>query len=223
MGEGLQTQALLRLMAWMSPAFPIGSFAWSGGLERAVHDGLVKDADDLAPWLDTILGHGSLWNDAILFAEAWRSHADTEAIRELSELGLALAGSSERHFETLSLGKAFAAAATAWRHEVLGRLPQDVPFPVAVGAIAAAHAVPLEDALAAFLHAAISQAISAAIRLGACGQAQGLAILAERERRILDVCRRASASTLDALGTAAVQAEIASLKHETQHSRLFRS
>jgi len=60
MGEGLQTQALLRLMAWMSPAFPIGSFAWSGGLERAVHDGLVKDADDLAPWLDTILGHGSL-------------------------------------------------------------------------------------------------------------------------------------------------------------------
>jgi len=98
-----------------------------------------------------------------------------------------------------------------------------VPFPVAVGAIAAAHAVPLEDALAAFLHAAISQAISAAIRLGACGQAQGLAILAERERRILDVCRRASASTLDALGTAAIQAEIASLKHETQHSRLFRS
>jgi urease accessory protein len=223
MGEGLQTQALLRLMAWMSPAFPIGSFAWSGGLERAVHDGLVKDAETLASWLSTILHHGGLWNDAVLLGEAWRRHADAEALREVAELGLALAGSGERHLETQSLGKAFAAVADAWSDEVLRRLPQDVPFPVAVGAITAAHAVPLEDALAAFLHAALSQAVSAGIRLGACGQAQGVAILAQHERTILEICRRASASTLDDLGTAGVQADIASLKHETQHSRLFRS
>jgi Urease accessory protein UreF len=223
MGEGLQTQALLRLMAWMSPAFPIGSFAWSGGLERAVHDRLVTDAAGLRSWLRAILSHGSLWNDAILFAEAWRRHDDHDALREVAELGLALAGSAERHFETLSLGNAFVAAAAAWPHAVYGRLPKDVPLPVAIGAVAAAHAVPLKDALAAFLHAALSQVVSAGIRLGACGQAEGVGILAEQEATILDVCRRASASTLDDLGTAAIQAEVASLRHETQHSRLFRS
>ena len=223
MGEGLQTQALLRLMTWLSPAFPIGGFAWSGGLERTVHDGLVTDAAGLQSWLRAVLCHGSLWNDAILFAEAWRRHDDQEALCEVSELGLALAGSAERHFETLSLGKAFVAAATAWPHAVYGRLPKEVPFPVVVGAVAAAHAIPLEDALAAFLHAALSQSVSAGIRLGACGQAEGVGILAEQEAIILDVCRRVSASTPDDLGTAAIQAEIASLRHETQHSRLFRS
>ncbi|MCF6367629.1 urease accessory protein UreF [Rhizobium halophilum] len=223
MAEAPRTQALLRLMAWMSPAFPIGGFAWSGGLERAVHDRLVQDAGELQSWLEALLRHGSFWNDAVLFAVAWRRHQDPEGLAELSELGLALAGSAERNFETLSLGKAFATAAAAWPTPVLERLPADVPFPVSVGAVAAAHGVPLEDALAAYLHGALSQAVSAGIRLGACGQMHGVAILAALEAEIGDVARSACGATLDDLGTAGIQADIASLRHETQHSRLFRS
>ncbi|MET3586463.1 urease accessory protein [Pseudorhizobium tarimense] len=207
----------------MSPAFPIGGFAWSGGLERAVHDRLVQDASELRSWLVAVLRHGSLWNDAILFGEGWRRHEDHEGLAELSELGLALAGSAERHFETLSLGKAFVATARAWPAPVLERLPADVPFPVAVGAIAAAHRISLEDVLAAYLHAALSQAVSAGIRLGACGQMDGVAILAALETEIGQVIRDVSGATLDDLGTAAIQVDIASLRHETQHSRLFRS
>jgi len=92
--EGLQTRGLLRLMAWMSPAFPIGGFAYSGGLERAVHDGLVGDATGLRSWLSAILRHGSVWNDAVLFADGWRRHGEEGALHELSELGRALAGSA---------------------------------------------------------------------------------------------------------------------------------
>ncbi|CAD7050591.1 urease accessory protein UreF [Pseudorhizobium endolithicum] len=223
MGEGLRTQALLRLMAWMSPAFPIGGFAWSGGLERAVHDGLVRDAPGLRAWLAAVLRHGSLWNDAILFAEAWRRHDDHEALRNASDLGLALAGSAERHFETLSLGQAFVSAAHAWPNMIVERLPKEVPFPIAVGAVAAAHAVPLREALAVYLHAALSQAVSAGIRLGACGQTEGVAILAALEAEVVELASRASGSGLDDLGAAGIQAEIASLRHETQNSRLFRS
>ncbi|MDE1157924.1 MAG: urease accessory protein UreF [Neorhizobium sp.] len=217
------TQALLRLMAWLSPAFPIGGFAYSGGLERAVHDRLVASASGLTDWLSTLMGHGALWNDGVLLCEGWRCHADQAGLASACELGLALAGSAERHAETLSLGRGFASAAAAWPADVFGLLPKDVPFPVAVGAIAAAHGVGLDQALAAYLHAAVSQAVSAAIRLGVCGQADGLGVLAALETRIEQLAARASALTLDDLGGATVQAEISSLRHETQHSRLFRS
>ncbi|MCJ9669915.1 MULTISPECIES: urease accessory protein UreF [unclassified Neorhizobium] len=210
-------------MAWLSPAFPIGGFAYSGGLERAVHDGLVKDAAGLIAWLTSLLGHGALWNDSVLFGEAWRQFEDEAALKEVAELGLALAGSAERHVETLSLGQAFASAASAWPHPVLDRLPPAVPFPVAVGAVAAAHGVAAAQALAAYLHAAVSQSVSAGIRLGVSGQVEGVAILAEIEDLISQIAEKASLATLDDLGGAAVQAEIASLRHETQHSRLFRS
>jgi urease accessory protein len=221
--ENVDTQALLRLMAWLSPAFPIGGFAYSSGLERAVHDGLVKDAAGLSSWLTSLLRHGSLWNDAVLFCEASRRFDDEGGLKETAELGLTLAGSAERHTETLSLGKAFATAASAWPHPVLDRLPSAVPFPVAVGAIAAAHGVTAAPALAAYLHAAVSQSVSAGIRLGISGQAEGVAVLAGMEALIIEIAEKASLATLDDLGGAAVQAEIASLRHETQHSRLFRS
>jgi urease accessory protein len=221
--ENVDTQALLKLMAWLSPAFPIGGFAYSGGLERAVQDGLVKDAAGLGAWLSSLLRHGSLWNDAVLFGEASRRFEDEAGLKDTAELGLALAGSAERHMETSSLGKAFAAAASAWPHPVFDRLPTTVPFPVAVGAVAAAHGVPVAQVLAAYLHAAVSQSVSAGIRLGVSGQAEGVAVLAGIEALIIEIAERASLATLDDLGGAAVQAEIASLRHETQHSRLFRS
>lgn len=223
MSNGLDTQALLRLMAWLSPAFPVGGFAWSGGLERAVLDGRINTAADLADWLATLLRHGTLWNDAVLFAAAWRQPEDPGALRETAELGLALAGSGERFAETLSLGRAFVVAASAWPHPLLQRLPADVPYPVAAGAVAAAHGVPAVHGVAAFLHASVSQAVSAGIRLGVAGQAEGVSVLATLEGLVAEIAAQAAKSTLDDLGGATVQAEIASLRHETQHSRLFRS
>lgn len=227
MQAALETQALLRLMAWLSPAFPVGGFAYSGGLERAVHDGLVVDATGLHWWLETLLCHGTWWNDAVLFSASHRAFAEADqtdqALSELSELGLALAGSAERHLETLSLGRAFLAAATAWPHPVFETLPRDCPYPVAVGAVSAAHGIACVPALAAFLHAGLSQGVSAGIRLGVTGQHQGVAILAALEGEMAGIAEKAEKATLDDLGTATVQADIASLRHETQASRLFRS
>ncbi|MDO1582173.1 urease accessory protein UreF [Rhizobium oryzicola] len=217
------TQALLRLIAWLSPAFPVGGFAYSGGLERAVHDHLVTDVSSLQDWLFTLLDHGSLWNDAVLFAAASKAEGQGARLTELAELGLALAGSAERHLETLSLGKAFLAAAVAWPHPVFEVLPKDCPYPVAVGAVAQAHGIAPVSALAAYLHAGVSQAVSAGIRLGVCGQHQGVALLSGLEDKLSAVAERALVSTLDDLGTAAVQADIATMRHEQQHSRLFRS
>ncbi|MBX5013603.1 urease accessory protein UreF [Rhizobium lentis] len=223
MARDRELQALLRLTAWLSPAFPVGSFAYSGGLERAVADGLVIDAASLGSWIGTLIGHGSVWNDAVFLAESHRQQADAARLAEVAVLAEALAGSRERHQETMLLGDAFLAAARAWPDKVFDRLPPGAAYPVAVGAVAGAHGLESEKVLAVFLHAYASQAVSSGIRLGVAGQRDGVAVLAGLEDCIAEVAGQAAASTLDDLGSATVQADIASLRHETLPTRLFRS
>lgn len=214
-------KALVRLIAWLSPAFPVGSFAYSGGLERAVHDRIVTDAAELTDWLATLLDHGAWRNDAILLARAWQ--ASSAELACLAELAEALAGSAERYLETMLLGAAFLEAAAAWGDEGDDGALHTLAYPLAVGRIARRHGVPLQPTLVAWLHALVSQAISAAIRLSVIGQRQGVTLLAEMEERIIEAAGRAAAATLDDLGSATILGEIVAMRHETQHSRLFRS
>ena len=109
-----ETVDLLRLMTWLSPAFPIGAFSYSGGLEQVVADGDVRDAGTLQDWLESLLVQGNLWNDAVLFAEAHRVAGDAGRLAEAAALAEALSGSAERHRETMLQGEAFVAAAASW-------------------------------------------------------------------------------------------------------------
>ena len=223
MAHSLTTQSLLRLVTWLSPAFPVGGFAYSAGLEKAVEDGLVRDQPGLSRWLTSLLHHGAIWNDAVLLAEAWRSDQERSRLETVAELALALAGSKERYLETVALGSAFLEAAQVWPSPVLEWLSGPVAYPVAVGATSASHSIECEATLAAYLHAAVSQQVSAGIRLGLMGQSQGVALLAGLESTIEQVAARAALSTLDDLGSASIAAEIVSARHEMQVSRLFRS
>ena len=220
MPEGRPEPTLLRLLTWMSPAFPVGAFAYSHGLERAIHDGLVKDRATLADWLQNLLQHGSAWNDAVLLAESWRETADGGQ-GETGQLAEAMAGSRERHMETTLQGEAFLAAVTAWPGS--DHVASEAPYPVAVGRTARMHGISLEAALSAYLHGFTSSLIQAAMRLVPLGQSDGVATIAALEETILDVAQRADRSTLDDLGSATMMADIMAMKHETQYSRLFRS
>ena len=216
-------QALLRLMAWLSPAFPVGGFSYSAGLEGAIVDGHVINGDDLEAWLDVLLGNGGLRNDAILLNEAHRLQGEAGSLDDLISLATALAGSAERHAEMTRLGEAFVRAAAAWPHPVIDALAGPVPYSVAVGAISSAHVVARVDAITAFLHAQVSQYVSVAIRLGVLGQTRGLTILAAAEGPILAAAEEISRLGLDDLGSATVIADTLSMRHETQYSRLFQS
>lgn len=215
--------ALLRLMTWLSPAFPIGGFAYSHGLELAVHDGFVTDRRSLEAWLRALLDIGSGWNDAVLFAEAWRLARAGEDLGELAELAEALAGSEERHRETTLQGSAFIAAAASWPQGIGVRLPESCPYCIAVGAVAGAHVVPLRDALAAFLQAFAANLVQASIRLGVTGQTGAVETIVGLEPLVLAVAARAEQSTLDDLGAATFLSDVMAMRHETQYSRLFRS
>jgi urease accessory protein len=225
--EAGSAPARLRLLAWLSPAFPVGSFSYSAGLEGAVHEGRVASADDLRDWIGTVLAHGSAWNDAVLFCEAWRLGGAGGDVAEMCALAEALAGSLERHRETTLQGGAFLAAIRNWPGLRVPDFPrQSLAAPsycVAVGAVAGANGVALDEACAAFLQAYVSNMIQAGIRLSVLGQTDAVGVLAALEPVVLDMTARAATSSLDDLGASAIMAEIVSMRHETQHSRLFRS
>ena len=222
--DALSPAGLVRLQAWLSPVFPVGGFSYSHGLESAVDAGLVTEETSLRKWLGALIAFGSAWNDAVLFAETWRRASAGGDLGELADLGEALAGSRERHTETMLQGAAFRVAAlNGWPHPVLDRLRDACPYAVAVGAAFGAHGLPLEPALVVFLQAFVGNLVQAAIRLGVTGQSGAVSIVAALEAELTETARRATISTLDDLGSAAIISEIMSMKHESHYSRLFRS
>jgi urease accessory protein len=222
--------ALLPLMVWLSPAFPVGAFAYSHGLEWAVETGQVRDAATAQSWIAGLLDHGSGRNDAVLLAAAWRaaSAGHGEALSEVAELAVALQPTRERHLEATAQGNAFLAIARAsWPTPAFDALNRawegDVAYPVALGVAAAGHGVPLAPALEAALLAFVANLVSAAVRLGPIGQTDGQRVTAALLPRVRAAAAFAAGAGLDDLGGAAWRSDIASARHETQYTRLFRS
>jgi urease accessory protein len=222
--------ALYRLLAWLSPSYPVGAFSYSSGLEWAVEAGDVSDVASLRRWLAMVVEEGGGFCDAVLFVHAYRfaAAADDGALRAVAELAAALAPSKERFLETTAQGQAFVEATqTAWPCPALDRLNTawrgPMAYPVAVAVAAAGHGIALEPALLAFLHAVTANLISAGLRLIPLGQSDGQRILAALEPVSAATARRALTASLDDIGSATVRAELASLRHETQYTRLFRS
>ena len=220
----------LPLLVWLSPSFPVGAFAYSHGLEWAVEAGDISNAATCEAWISDLLVHGSGYNDAIIMAAAYRAVTirDRAALGEVAELAVAMQPSSERHLEAIAQGNAFLTAArAAWEVPSLAFLKSawdgDVAYPVAVGALSAGHDIPLSTTLDAFLLAFSATLVSAAVRLGPIGQTDAQRILAALMPTIRKTAILASTSTLDDLGSAAFRSDLASLRHETQYTRLFRS
>jgi urease accessory protein len=224
------TGSHLLLFVWLSPSFPVGSFAYSHGLEWAHEAGDVTDCASLREWLSDLLAYGAARNDAVLLAEAHRAAraADEARLRAVAELALALATSSERRLETVTQGEAFLRAiAPSWPCKTTADLRRTwtdpVAYPVAVGVVAAGHCVALADALPIFVLGFVSNLVSAAVRLGVVGQTDGQQAIAALVPTVHEVAAFAEASTLDDLGGAAFRSDLAALRHETQYTRLFRS
>ena len=227
---GLEPGALYRLMAWLSPAYPVGAFSYSSGLEWAIEAGDIFDDATLRDWLDVVLSTGSGFCDAVLFAHAHRAGAaaDDSPLVAVAELAAAFAPSRERLLETRAQGAAFLEITQAvWPSPAVDRLRRSwdgpIVYPIAVGVAAAGHQIPLEEALRAYVQALTANWVSAAVRLVPLGQTDGQRVIAALEQIVVATGERAAAATLDDLGGAAFRADIASMRHETQYTRLFRS
>jgi urease accessory protein len=225
-----ENPALYRLMAWLSPAYPVGAFSYSSGIEWAVEAGDISDAATLERWLAVTIREGSSFCDAVFFAHAHRAAAELDEARliEVAELAAAFAPSRERFLETTAQGRAFQETTrAAWPCAALERLASiwngPLAYPVAVAVACAGHGIAVEPALAAFLQAMASNLVSAGIRLIPLGQTQGQRVLAGLEPAVAETAQQALGCGLDEVGGGTFRADIASMRHETQYTRLFRS
>ncbi len=225
-----EAAALYRLLTWLSPSFPVGAFAYSSGIEWAVEAGDITDAASLRGWLAAMLVDGSGFCDGVFLAQAHHAAraADHARLKEIVELAAAFVPSRERQLETTTQGRAFidiarAAWSSAGLDATIAACDGAIVYPVAVGLVSAAHGIPLDPVLHAFFHAVVSNWISAGARLIPLGQTDSQRVLADLEPDVAATARRAAEASLDDLGSATFRADLASLRHETQYTRLFRS
>lgn len=211
----MHSDQLLTLVQWLSPSYPVGAFAYSHGLEWAVHAGEVTDRATLKAWLETVLRHGAGYSDALFLAAAYR----TADVGEVDALARAFAPSGERLRETVLQGEAFCRASAAiWATEMPA-----LTYPVAVGQAARKQGLPLGATLQVFLHAFTSNLAAAGMRLIPLGQTDGQLVIKDLAVLCIEIAEAAMEGSLEDLSSTAFLSDIASMKHETQYSRIFRT
>ncbi len=238
MNTGMIETSLYQLLSWLSPSYPVGAFSHSGGLEWAVEAGDVTSRASLEAWLEDLLNHGAAWNDAVLFTHAHDAarRGDMSALLDLAELAAAAQPSRERRIETIAQGAAFRRIARAVEdapslHMLDEVADGDLAYPVVVAVTAAGAAIPLTLALTAYLHGFVANIVSAAQRLVPLGQTDGQLAMAHLRSLVTETVTRAAdlpdtpgdRDPFRQMGSATFRADMASMQHETQYTRLFRT
>jgi urease accessory protein len=221
--------SFLRLQSWLSPTFPNGAYSYSHGLEWATEAGHVYDRSSLVDWLEADLCYGSGRNEAVFFSEAYRSAVDNDRAKlmRVAEMAAAARGTSEFGLESSQQATAcLNTLRQVWFDRILDFF-LDMPFQpvlaVVLGARSARERIPVRVALPAFLHSYIANLVTAGVRLVPLGQTDGQLAIAELENAVLFASAQGTYATLDDLGSAGFMVELASIAHETQYTRLFRS
>lgn len=224
--DGEAARILALMLAWFSPALPIGAFSYSHGLERLCEDGAIDDRASAGAAIRAALTAGSGWSDAVLLCAAHRAAAagDRAAFEAAAELAMALQPSRERYEESVRQGTAFLAITDAvWPGQTMRDAEEEAALPVAVALAGAAHGVPLAALCNGFLNAFAANLVSAVVRLVPLGQTDGQRLTRDLAPVAAETARRALAADIADVGGMALGLDVASMRHEYQHVRLFRS
>jgi len=206
---------LITVMQWLSPAFPIGGFAYSHGLEWAINKGYVSNREELQKWVSDLLEYGSLKNDAILIKLVLQGSDP----KEINELALALCSASERLSETQLQGGAFCKIMReVWSLEI-----DELTLPIALALAAKNESIDQNLVVPAYLHSFCSNLISVAMRLIPIGQTDGQKTLRELSPLISDSVRAVAKSDKDDLGSACFLSDVSAMQHEYLQPRVFKT
>ncbi len=224
-----------KLVAWLSPAMPVGAYSYSHALEAAVEAGAVADAASLRDYAVSVLHYGTGWTDGLLLRAAHEAGVDGAfqgwSPTEILATAAALRGTSELALESAAQGRALLTVLRqAWPaaeldslEDLCGQAGVEPPYALVLGIAARAHGLPLDAVLPAFLQAFAANLISAGIRLIPLGQTDGQRLTAALEAAVVEVVVLVMASGVEDLGSAALAIDLFSMAHETQYTRLFRS
>lgn len=216
--EAFHDGTILTLTQWFSPAYPVGAFAYSHGMEWSIDSGAVTDTASAQDWITAALRDGAGWNDALFLAAAFR--ADTpEALQDVDATCRAFAASRERAQEADLMGRAFGqVTADLWGGDLRG-----LAYPVAIGAAARTADLPLALTTQMYLQGFVANLAAVAMRLVPLGQTDGQRIIRDLTPVCTELADAAQDASLDNLSATAFGTDIAAMKHETQYSRIFRT
>ncbi|MFS4581800.1 urease accessory protein UreF [Phaeobacter sp. C3_T13_0] len=216
-------EQLLTLAQWFSPAYPVGAFSYSHGLEYAILSGDVRSGDDLKIWIETVLRDGGGFADALFLAAAYHAQ-NSDILKQIDAQCRAFAPSLERLRETDLQGAAFCQITrTVWPQSIPTDSTAKLTFPVAAGHAAYTCDMPLHATTIMYLHAFVSNLVAAGQRLAPIGQSEAQTIIHALTPLCSEIADHASDGDLDRLSSTSFLADIAAMKHEIQHSRIFRT
>jgi urease accessory protein len=219
-------QALLRLCHLVSPALPVGAYAYSQGLEYAVHAGWVHDEASTLDWLQGLSCHAIGTLDLPILLRLYRawSVADLAGVRHWSAQLLAARETSELRAEELHLGRALARVLVELEIGEAGEWQQAAPAFATLFSLAAVRwRIDAADALRGYLWAWSENQVLAALKLVPLGQSSGQRLLHRLTAAMPGIVERAQTLGDEAIGVGTVSQAFASALHESQYTRLFRS
>lgn len=221
----------LHLIQIHDSAFPTGAFAHSFGMETYIQENVIRNEDGLREFCDMYVRHNLASTDAIIAKEAYElaKNRDSKGLIHLESICHGIKLSPETRKGSTMMGRRFLETVyplsddeflTFW-YEKLKNKEIKGHYPVIYGIYTAMLGVDAKMALETFLYSSITALVQNAVRAVPLGQMSGvkttfslLPVIQETARRVMDL-------SLDDLDNNSIALEIASMKHEFLHSRLF--
>lgn len=217
---------LLQLLQLTSPSLPIGGFAWSQGTESAIDQGWLKGEADFAEWLQGIVQATFVWQEWPLLRQlhgAWLQ-ADLEQVSYWNRYALALRETRELYQEDTQMGAALLRLCRdlGYTHAVQWQ-QKETSYLTAFAMAAAEKNIPLDAACTGLLWSWLENQIAAALKTFPMGQTAGQRVFHQLAEQIPALLLQSAKVQQDEIGLSLPGVVLASMQHERQYSRLFRS
>ena len=219
-------QALLRLCHLVSPALPVGAYAYSQALEYAVHAGWVQDEAGVLQWLQGLSHHAVGTLDLPILLRLYRAWADNDLqrVRQWNAQLIASRETSELRAEDLHLGRSLARVLVELQlGEAVDWQQSATAFATMFSLGAVRWQIDVPDALSGYLWSWTENQVLAAVKLVPLGQSAGQRLLHALIQTMPQIVQDAQRIEDDQIGVGVISQALASSWHETQYTRLFRS
>ena len=199
------------LQVWFSSSFPIGSYAYSHGLEALIDDKKIKNNNDVKEFLDALLFYGTLRNDYIFMKSIYKGE-------EINELILASASSKERQIEMIDMGNSFRKIMKdSWELS----LPENTSFIYCLAKAGLHFNIKFDDLIKFYLQSFISNLINVCVKHIPMSQKDGQSLNVIFINQIQEFLSHSDKLTLKDIGTTFFIGDIFAIKHEYLDSRIY--
>ena len=199
------------LQVWFSSSFPIGSYAYSHGLEALIDDKKIKNNNDVKEYLDALLLYGTLRNDYIFIKSIYKGD-------EINQLILASASSKERQIEMIDMGNSFRKIMKdSWELS----LPVNTSFIYCLAKAGLHFNIKFDDLIKFYLQSFITNLINVCVKHIPMSQKDGQSLNVIFINQIQEFLSHSDKLTLKDIGSSFFIGDIFAIKHEYLDSRIY--